>query len=152
MGALDQDWLAWPGGSVQRQCQPAQAPLEDYALVRGTRRPRRGLGTAPLGHPGEGQGTGERRRRYLEHDVAYARAITAYLGDTCDLPAAGLTRDGIQQAMGVRSVPDGLTDRLLACLDWADSGCFAPVAAGQGVCILVKEAEEIIIKLEEKIT
>jgi hypothetical protein len=126
----------------------------------------------------------DRRRRYLEHDVAYARAqrarrlarqrlsearklvetdqdaayaavaraLTAYLGDKCNLPAAGLTRDTIQRTLTECSVPDEATDRLLACLDWADSGRFAPAAAGRDVSELVQEAEEIITELEERIT
>ncbi len=88
-------------------------------------------------------------------DVIYAtvaRAVTTYLGDKLDLSAAGLIRDTIEQALSTSSVPDEVIDRVLACLDWADSGRFAPVAAGRKASDLVQEAEEIITRLEENIT
>jgi len=84
--------------------------------------------------------------------AAVARALTAYLGDKFNLPAAGLTHDAIRQTLAASAVPGDLTVRLLACLDWADSGRFAPVAAGREAHDLIKEAEEIITKLEEEIT
>jgi hypothetical protein len=123
----------------------------------------------------------DRRRRYLAHDVAYARAqrarrlarrrlsearklvtadedaayaavacaLTAYLGDKWNLPAAGLTRQGIRQTLTASSVPDDLVDRLHLCLDWADSGRFAPVAAGRDAGDLIEQAEAVIAQLEE---
>jgi hypothetical protein len=90
-----------------------------------------------------------------DENTAYAtvaHAVTSYLGDKLGLSAAGLIRDSIQQALSTSSVPDGLIDRVLACLDWADSGRFAPVAAGRKADDLVQEAEEIIAQLEESIT
>lgn len=96
-------------------------------------------------------------RKLLETDqdaayAAVARALTAYLGDKFNLPAAGLTRDAIQQTLSVSSISEELVGRLLTCLDWADSGRFAPVAAGRDVNDLIQEAEEIITLLEERIT
>jgi hypothetical protein len=85
------------------------------------------------------------------NDAAYAavaRALTHYLGDKFNLPAAGLTRDAIRQTLAAKAVPEEMTMRLLACLDWADSGRFAPVAAGKSVHELVKEAETTIAALE----
>jgi hypothetical protein len=123
----------------------------------------------------------DRRRRYLAHDVAYARAqrarrlarrrlsearrlvaadedaayaavaraLTAYLGDKWNLPAAGLTRKGIRQTLTADSVPDDLVDRLEQSLDWADSGRFAPVGAGRDAGDLIEQAERAIVQLEE---
>ncbi|MCP4542343.1 MAG: protein BatD [Chloroflexi bacterium] len=96
-------------------------------------------------------------RKLLESDqdaayAAVARAITAYLGDKFNLPAAGLTRDAIQQTLSASSVLEDQVDRLLTCLDWADSGRFAPVAAGRDVNDLIQEAEKVITQLEEGIT
>jgi hypothetical protein len=85
------------------------------------------------------------------NDAAYAavaRALTHYLGDKFNLPAAGLTRDAIRQTLAAKAVPEEMTARLLDCLDWADSGRFAPVAAGKSVHELVKEAEATIAALE----
>jgi hypothetical protein len=90
-----------------------------------------------------------------DENAAYAtvaHAVTSYLGDKLDLPAAGLMRNSTQQALSTSSVPTELIDRVLACLDWADSGRFAPVAAGRKAEDLVQEAEEIIARLEESIT
>ncbi len=95
-------------------------------------------------------------RKLLETDqdaayAAVARALTAYLGDKFNLPAAGLTRDTIQQTLSARAVSQDLIARLLNDLEWADSGRFAPVAAGRDAGDLVQEAEETIAQLEESI-
>jgi hypothetical protein len=95
-------------------------------------------------------------RKLVETDqeAAYAavtQALTAYLGDKFNLSAAGLTHDTVRQTLAVSSVPAEMTDRLLECLDWADSGRFAPVAVGHDVNDLVKETEKIITQLEERI-
>ncbi len=86
-------------------------------------------------------------------DAAYAtvaRALTDYLGDKFNLPAAGLTRDAIASRLSpLASRP--LVDRVLACLDWADSGRFAPAAAGRDVGELVTTAEALITELEHAI-
>jgi hypothetical protein len=95
-----------------------------------------------------------RRLVTTDEDAAYAavaRALTAYLGDKWNLPAAGLTRDGISRTLTAGSVSDDLVDRLRVCLDWADSGRFAPVGAGRDADDLIKEAEEVIAELEESI-
>ncbi len=87
-------------------------------------------------------------------DAAYAAvasAITSYLGDKFNLSAAGLTRDTTRQALATNSVPENEIDRLLDCLDWADSGRFAPAAAGRDLAGLIDEAEGIITELEERI-
>jgi len=83
--------------------------------------------------------------------AAVARALAHYLGDKFNLPSAGLTRDTIQQALAARSVPPDLAARLLACLDWADSGRFAPGSGGRDTEALVREAEDTIAELEEAI-
>jgi hypothetical protein len=86
-----------------------------------------------------------------DEDAAYAavaRALTAYLGDKWNLPAAGLTWDGIRQALAAGSVSDDLIDRLRVCLDRADSGRFAPVGAGRDADDLIKQAEAVIAELE----
>lgn len=93
-----------------------------------------------------------RRLAKGDEDTAYtavARALTEYLGDKLNLPAAGLTRDLIQRQLAERSVPSETSERLLACLDWADSGRFAPTAAGRGAMALVEEAELAIKQIEE---
>jgi len=85
-------------------------------------------------------------------DAAYAavaRAVTAYLGDKLNLPAAGLTHDAIRQRLAARAVPVDLTERLLTCLERADSGRFAPTAAGHEVVDLAREVESIIAELEK---
>ncbi len=88
-------------------------------------------------------------------DAAYAavaRALTDYVGDKFNLPAAGLTHDAIQRVLAEQAIPDDLIDRTLNCLTWADSGRFAPGAAGRGAGALVAEAETILTGLEDAIT
>jgi hypothetical protein len=95
-----------------------------------------------------------RQQARQDQDAAYAavaRALTDYLGDKFNLPAAGLTRDAICQTLAARNVPDDLIARTLSCLDWADSGRFAPVAAGRGADALIAAAEAILGELEQTI-
>jgi hypothetical protein len=82
---------------------------------------------------------------------AVARVLAAYLGDKLGLAPAGLTRDAILHELAARSVPGDTVERLLAGLDWADSGRFAPAAAGRGAVELVREAEEIVAALDASI-
>jgi hypothetical protein len=128
----------------------------------------------------------DRRRRYLQQDVAYARkqrapklahkrlnearklandegtaadttyaavarALTHYVGDKFNLPSAGLTRDAIRRALIQHRVPEAAVARALTCLDWADSGRFAPVAAGRNAEDLVQEAEDVIVEIEKAV-
>jgi hypothetical protein len=92
-----------------------------------------------------------RKQARLDQDAAYAavaRALTDYLGDKFNLPAAGLTRDAIAFRLSpLASRP--LVDRVLACLDWADSGRFAPAAAGRDAGELVATTETLITELEK---
>jgi len=95
-----------------------------------------------------------RRLSEEDEDAAYqavAQVLAEYLGDKCNLPAAGLTRDAIELALTERAVNEEWIERLLTCLDWADAGRFAPVAAGRDARQLVDEAEEIIAELEAQI-
>ena len=80
-----------------------------------------------------------------------SHALTGFLADKSNLTAAGLTRDMISAALEAQSVGDDLTARALACLDWADSGRFAPVAAGRRAEELVEEAALVIEALGEEI-
>jgi hypothetical protein len=95
-----------------------------------------------------------RKQAREDEDAAYtavARALGDYLGDKFNLPPAGLTRDAIRQALEQHAVPGALIERALAGLDWADSGRFAPMAAGRDVGELVDEAEDIVAELERSI-
>jgi len=108
-------------------------------------RSRRALGAA------RGRLDKARKAAPADPDAAYAavaEAITYYLGDKFNLPAAGLTRDTVRQLLTDFPVPDELTSRTLACLDRADSGRFAPGAAGTGIEGLIQEAEDVVGALE----
>ncbi|MFP4396359.1 MAG: BatD family protein, partial [Anaerolineales bacterium] len=96
--------------------------------------------------------TEARRVAATDEDAAYgavARALTHYLADKFNLPPAGLTRAAIRQALQEHGAPADLRERVLAALDWADSGRFAPVAAGRDANDLIQEAEHVIAALEE---
>jgi len=88
-------------------------------------------------------------------DAAYgevSNALTSYLGDKFNLPAAGLTRDQIRKMLTDKSVSGAEIDRILDCLEWADSGRYAPAAAGRDVSDLIDQADNVINELEEKLT
>jgi hypothetical protein len=75
-----------------------------------------------------------RKHAREDADAVYtlvARALTDYLGDKLNLSSSGLTQATIRRTLTDRSVPNYLLERLMTCLDWADSGRFAPVAAGR---------------------
>ncbi len=95
-----------------------------------------------------------RKSARKDEEAAYAtvaRALNDYMGDKFNLPSAGLTRDAVRAELYSQSVPEDLVHRSLACFDWADSGRFAPVAAGRGIGELVAEAEAIVERLEQTI-
>ena len=92
-----------------------------------------------------------RREASENEDSVYATvagAMTAYLADKFDLPAAGLTRDVALRQMATHAVPDEMAIRVLGVLEWADSGRFAPLADGRGVRDLIAEAEACVADIE----
>jgi hypothetical protein len=108
-------------------------------------RSRRALGAA------RGRLDNARKAAPSDPDAAYAavaEAITNYLGDRFNLPAAGLTRDDVRQLLRDYPVSDELTSRMLSCLDWADSGRFAPGGAGPSIEDLIHGAEDVIRALD----
>ena len=96
-----------------------------------------------------------RRLAKTDEDGAYAavaRALSGYLGDKFNLASAGLTGDAIRRTLASRHIPEDVADRLLACLEWADSGRFAPVAAGRHAEDLAREGERLVAELEDRIS
>lgn len=94
------------------------------------------------------------RRAREDGDGAYAivaRALNDYLADKFNLPSASLTRDVIRRTSAAHNLPEQLVEGLLTCLEWADSGRFAPVAAGREIHELIAEAEAIIAHLERNL-
>ena len=101
--------------------------------------------------------TAQKRLQALQQieneEVQYAgiaRSVTQYLGDKFLLAPAGLTRETIHRQL-IDRVPGNLVDKLVACLDWADAGRFAPAADGrhprdliQEVLILVRQVDNAL--------
>lgn len=84
-------------------------------------------------------------------DVVYAavtQSLTLYVSDKLALASAGLTRDAIRNALQNRVSPE-LVDRLLVCLDWADTGRFAPTKEGKPVMNLVTQALDLVEEMEK---
>ncbi|MBN1401976.1 MAG: protein BatD [Anaerolineae bacterium] len=78
-----------------------------------------------------------------------ARALTGYLGDKLNLTPSGLTRDGIRAALAEANVRPRLVERILLCLERADSGRFAPgVPTGEGLERLIDEARSLVAEIE----
>jgi hypothetical protein len=59
-----------------------------------------------------------------------SEAIFIYFGDKLNREGKGLNQSDLQEAMGSRNIGEALTKRVIACLEWADQGRYAPVDAG----------------------
>jgi hypothetical protein len=97
------------------------------------------------------------RRRLRElrtaqmEDTVYAgisQVLMQYVGDKFNLPPAGMTRDGIRKTLESRIPPQDLHN-LLAYLDWADSGRFAPTAEGRQARDLANLALQLLEHIEK---
>lgn len=140
-------WIGWLApllavGGAWGWDRRRQAMAEDVAYARSIR--ARKAAHQRLTEAGQAATTDE--------DAAYgavARALNHYLADKFNLPAAGLTRDAIRRALREHDVAADLQGRVLAALDWADSGRFAPIAAGRNAADVVHEAKSLIAELEE---
>lgn len=81
-----------------------------------------------------------------------SQALTQYIADKFDLAVAGLTSSEIHQTLARHNVPKSLVERFLDDLEWADSGRFAPVAAGRNIEDLIDETRATITELEQFIS
>jgi hypothetical protein len=91
------------------------------------------------------------RQAAYHQDSSYAtvaQALTGFVGDKLNISTSGLTREAMREQLAGRGVADSHIDGFLGCLEWADSGRFAPVAAGKGPEALVADAEQAIQQLE----
>jgi hypothetical protein len=78
-----------------------------------------------------------------------ARAITGYLADKMNVPAAGLRLEEMTRELERRGTDQQTVDRLKRCWEECDLGRFAPVAsAPEAMVNLLTEAEEFIVSLE----
>jgi len=78
-----------------------------------------------------------------------ARAITGYLGDKMNVPAAGLRLGEMTEELERRGADQQTVDRLNHCWEECDLGRFAPVSATpEAMENLLAEAEEFIVSLE----
>jgi hypothetical protein len=79
-----------------------------------------------------------------------ARAITGYLADKINVPAAGLRLEEMTRELERRGADQQTVDRLNRCWAECDLGRFAPVAgAPEAMVNLLAEAEEFIVSLED---
>jgi hypothetical protein len=78
-----------------------------------------------------------------------AKAITGYLADKMNVPAAGLRLEEMTRELERRGTDRQTVDRLNRCWEECDLGRFAPVAgAPEAMRNLLAEAEELIVSLE----
>jgi hypothetical protein len=78
-----------------------------------------------------------------------ARAVTGYLGDKMNVPAAGLRLEEMTRELERRGADQQTMDRLNRCWEECDLGRFAPVAGTPEAMVnLLAEAEEFIVSLE----
>ena len=78
-----------------------------------------------------------------------ARAITGYLADKMNVPAAGLRLEEMARELERRGADQQTVNRLHRCWEECDLGRFAPVAgAPEAMVNLLAEVEEFIVSLE----
>jgi hypothetical protein len=78
-----------------------------------------------------------------------ARAVTGYLADKMNVPAAGLTLEEIMRELERRGADQQTVDRLNRCWEECDQGRFTPLAeAPEAMENLLTEAKELIVSLE----
>ena len=78
-----------------------------------------------------------------------ARAITGYLADKMNVPAAGLRLEEMTRELEGRGADQQTVDRLNRCWEECDLGRFAPVTGTpEAMKHLLAEAEEFIVSLE----
>jgi len=68
--------------------------------------------------------------RKLKPDMAYRRTaetILSYLGDKLDILPTNMVQSDLRELMSKHGTPETLIDNVLACLEWADSGRYAPI-------------------------
>ena len=79
-----------------------------------------------------------------------SRALLQYLGDKLNLSAHGLTKDRIASELTVKGVKEDNINLLLKLLDSCDFARFAPGSSSpEEMNGFLKQAEEVIVKLEE---
>jgi hypothetical protein len=78
-----------------------------------------------------------------------ARAITGYLADKMNVPAAGLRLEEMTRELEHRGADQETVDRLNRCWEECDLGRFAPVAGTpEAMGNLLAEAQDFIVSLE----
>jgi BatD DUF11 like domain len=81
--------------------------------------------------------------------AAVAQALTEYMADKFDIPAAGLTHDRIEELLASRGTPAGLRTAYHRCLEACDFARFAPTSSsGDQMVKTLAEAEETLVALE----
>ena len=97
------------------------------------------------------------RRLLKEHDSAtfygeIHRALTQFIGDNLNVPAAGLMKDQIAEVFAARGIEDGVTARIGKILDRCDAARFAPASlSDEELNHLLHEAETLIGQLEKRL-
>jgi BatD DUF11 like domain len=68
--------------------------------------------------------------RKMPSDLVYRRTaetILTYLGDKLDVSPANVVQSQLRDLMVKRGASESLVDNVLACLEWAESGRYAPI-------------------------
>ena len=80
------------------------------------------------------------------------RALTQFIGDKLNVPAAGLMKDQMAEAFAERGVEDGVTDRIGEIFDRCDAARFAPASlSDEDMNHLLHDTEILIGHLEKRL-
>lgn len=89
-----------------------------------------------------------KQRKYAEFYGEVSRALTGFVADKANQPAAGLLRDNVEKLLRNRKVDGEVVEEYLRCLDEADFRRFAPgETTEEEANFFYKKAEEILVKL-----
>ncbi|MCK5526311.1 MAG: BatD family protein, partial [Candidatus Latescibacteria bacterium] len=97
----------------------------------------------------------ESRRLLKEHDSAafygeIHRALTQFIGDNLNVPAAGLMKDRIAEVFAARGIEDDVTARIGEIFDRCDAARFAPASlSDEALKNLLHDTETLIGHLEK---
>jgi hypothetical protein len=77
--------------------------------------------------------------RKMKSDVAYRRtaeAILTYLGDKLDVSPGSMAQSDLRELMVKRGISESLAETVQVCLEWAESGRYAPIAESKALPLI----------------
>ena len=88
--------------------------------------------------------------KVAESYEALFRAVQRYVGDRCNIPSAGVTRDELSRVLGERYAPEQALAALVSVVDRCDAARFAPSSvATEQILPAIRDAAEAFTLLDK---